>query len=183
MNSPFPVGSNSTRHTRRRGRPPKLDAAKQEQVLGILRIGASMRIAANAVGCCPRTIMNTAKREPEFAKRINQAQSHHNVTLLQSIRTAATESKYWRAAAWLLERIDPDQFLKQPAQGISLNDLREFMEELSELIDEEVHDADTRTRIAERTDQHLRTLSHNVHGALEAAVDYVVEESEMLEVE
>ncbi|MCG8583772.1 MAG: hypothetical protein MI757_03575 [Pirellulales bacterium] len=43
------------------GRPSVLDDKKRSQIIGVVALGGSIATAARAVGCCPRTIYNTAR--------------------------------------------------------------------------------------------------------------------------
>ena len=98
------------------GRPPVLDHVKKGQILAILSVGCNRRIAARYVGCSPKTIQNTADREPEFAKQLHHADHGAEIEYLKRIRTAAQKEQYWRAAAWALERLNPEDVDGQPVK-------------------------------------------------------------------
>ena len=87
-----------------RGRPPALGPNKRKRVLALLDMGCSRRIAARAVGCSPTTITRTIQRDPEFAAQLAEAETHLETQLLEHVRKAAKNERYWRAAGWLLER-------------------------------------------------------------------------------
>ncbi len=90
-----------------RGRPPALGPNKRKRVLALLDMGCSRRAAARAVGCSPTTITRTVQRDPEFAAELAEAESRLETHLLESVRNAAKNDRYWRAASWLLERKYP----------------------------------------------------------------------------
>jgi len=73
-------------------------------VIAILSVGCTRQAAAEYVGCHVSTIWRTAERDPDFQLRLRQAQSSHEILHLRSINSAAVEPRYWRAAAWALER-------------------------------------------------------------------------------
>ncbi len=96
------------------GRPPALDNDKRQQVIALLTIGCSRRIAARHVGCSPSTITRTAARNSTFADQLAKAETNLERDLLDSIQNAARTDRYWRAAAWLLERKNPKDYTKRP---------------------------------------------------------------------
>jgi hypothetical protein len=96
----------------KQGRTPKLDEVKRGQIIDVVRLGGSTATAAAAVGCSARTVYNTAERDRKFAERLREARAMHEMTLIKRIGDAACDAKYWRAAAWMLERLDPDRFAR-----------------------------------------------------------------------
>jgi hypothetical protein len=87
-----------------------LDAVKRATVVALIRLGASRRMAAGQVGCSHRTIARTAARNPRFAAELAAAESRADAKSLRLIDRATDQEKYWRAAAWVLERRDPEEF-------------------------------------------------------------------------
>ena len=92
------------------GRPPALDEAKRRLVLALLTNGFSRRMAARYVGCAHSTIAQTAARDPAFATDLAQAEHGVDVEMLAAVRRAAKQDRHWRAAAWLLERRNRQEF-------------------------------------------------------------------------
>ncbi|MGD0384451.1 MAG: hypothetical protein ABSA77_13100, partial [Thermoguttaceae bacterium] len=95
---------------RKCGRPPVLDEIKQREIVAIISMGCSRRTAARYVGCDPKTIQNTAERDEIFAEKLERAQSQAVVTHVKYIYSAAKKAQYWRAAAWALERLNPEEY-------------------------------------------------------------------------
>ncbi len=124
----------------KRGRPPKLDAHKRGQVLGVLGVGGSMATAAAAVGCCVRTIYNTIQRDPKFCERVQTARAGHEVKMLKCIDDAATEPRYWRAAAWKLEHVYPDRYRPTPQGMVTLESMQNFVDKLMLTIEDALPD-------------------------------------------
>jgi hypothetical protein len=122
----------------KRGRPRILDGYKRREILAILSVGGTRQVAASYVGCALSTIENTAKRSPEFAERLRRSEQSFEVEYLDNIRRAAKESKYWRAAAWALERLRPDRYAHRSPDVITLDQIRRLMAQLAGLISEEV---------------------------------------------
>ena len=70
----------------------------------MLFLGISRRTATQYVGCLHTAIAiaNEAKRDPQFAHEMRQAEIQSNTVPLTEIYRA-TQSN-WRAAAWLVQR-------------------------------------------------------------------------------
>ena len=65
-----------------------------------------------AAGCSHTTIARTAQRDPDFAAELDAAEHNAEIEALRQIRKAAKTDRYWRAAAWLLERTNPRDFAR-----------------------------------------------------------------------
>lgn len=133
----------------KRGRPNWLDATKKGQILAIVSLGGTRGMAARFVGCTPRTIRNEARRDPEFAAALAKAADAPELSYLQSIRKAAQETRYWRAAAWALERTRPQRYAPRRPDTISFAQMRRFINELVAIVTDEVP-ARYRKRILQR---------------------------------
>ena len=90
-----------------------LDAVKRATVVALVRLGGSRRMAAAEVGCAHRTIARTAARDPQFAAELAAAESKSDHKALALIDRATDQEKYWRAAAWMLERRNPEEFARR----------------------------------------------------------------------
>jgi hypothetical protein len=84
--------------------------ARRAQVLALIKLGCSRRLAAEMAGCAHTTIARAAERDPVFAGELADAECHVDVSSLTRIQEASAENKNWRAAAWMLERRHPDEF-------------------------------------------------------------------------
>jgi hypothetical protein len=92
------------------GRPQLLDPVKCSELLAILSLGCGQAAAAEYVGCSVSTIYRTARRHPDFAQRLGRARNQAEISFLKNIHTASDDPKYWRAAAWALERSHPGKY-------------------------------------------------------------------------
>jgi hypothetical protein len=90
-----------------------LDPVKRATVVALVRLGGSRRMAAREVGCCHRTIARAAARDPQFAAELAAAESRADGKALRLIDRATDQEKYWRAAAWVLERRNPDEYARR----------------------------------------------------------------------
>jgi hypothetical protein len=107
-----------------------LDDYKREQIIGILSVGGSRVLAANYVGCHPRTIYNAAKANPDFAIRINRAESDPEYHLLSAV-TDAGKKGVAHAAKWALERLYPDTYGRRKPGSYSVDAIKELLMELA----------------------------------------------------
>jgi hypothetical protein len=87
-----------------------LDGIKRAKILALLTMGCSRRMAAKQAGCAASTITRTAERDYEFHSQISEAEAQADVRALRLISRTAQQEKYWRVAAWVLERRNPDEY-------------------------------------------------------------------------
>ncbi len=92
------------------GRPRTLDDTKKREVCALVAAGCSLEFAARYVGCTHKTIRREGERDADFGQRLRSAQLSARLEPLRALRGKA--NTHWRAAAWLLERVDPEQFAK-----------------------------------------------------------------------
>ena len=92
------------------GRPPVLDEAKRKRIIALLANGSSRRIAAHYVGCAQSTITRTATPRSPIRGGVGPGRTHAEIEALHNLRKAARNERYWQAAAWLLERRNPEDF-------------------------------------------------------------------------
>ncbi len=100
----------TTQPTPRRG---VLDDLKKAHVVLLIASGLSRREAAHFMQCAHTTIGRTAARDPDFATKLSQAEATSHIEAVNRIRGAAQDPKYWRAAAWMLERRSPEEYARR----------------------------------------------------------------------
>ncbi len=143
---------------RKVGRPPVLDHMKKGQILGIISVGCSRRTAARFVGCDAKTIRNTALRDPEFADQLCRASQAAEIEYVKRINDAAKKEQYWRAAAWALERLNPEDFAKRSPGNLTVEEMRTLLERLGEILFSEVPVARHRKAAMKRLDRLLAKI-------------------------
>ncbi|HZZ27166.1 MAG TPA: hypothetical protein VFE46_04090 [Pirellulales bacterium] len=109
-----------------------LDESKQREICAILSLGGTRQMAAHYVGCSARTIRNVAKRDPQFAERLLKTELSPEIAFLRNISNAAMEGKYWRAAAWALERMFPERYERRRPDTIPMAQLHDVVDHLVE---------------------------------------------------
>ncbi len=102
-------------------RPRVLDVHKMGQICGLLAAGMSRRRAASFVGCDPKTITNEVRRNEKFDEDVNRAEAHAELAPLKCLYNAAT--KHWRAAAWLLEKLERKNQVKKKKREMTPEEL------------------------------------------------------------
>lgn len=108
------------------GRPRTIDDAKRREIIALVSTGYGLPGAAKYVGCTVKTIRREASRNDEFCQQLREAEMKAKMKPLRAIRYKA--HTHWRAAAWLLERTEPERFgkpdnkLLKPAEVDSLLD-------------------------------------------------------------
>lgn len=109
------------------GRPVKLTADVHAEIVKRLASGCSVEVAAAASGVSRRTVFSwlergrTASRDNapasetpfiEFADAVERARAEVEVLALATIMNAARKGA-WQAAAWFLERTNPEEYAPQ----------------------------------------------------------------------
>jgi hypothetical protein len=140
------------------GRPPVLDEIKKREIAAIVSMGCSRRTAARYVGCSPSTIQNTADRDETFAEKLERARSQAVVTHVKNINSAAKKAQYWRAAAWALERLCPEDYAAPHADTLNSDQVFKLLAYLSRVVVEELPVGEYRKKIMKRLDEMIKTI-------------------------
>ena len=147
---------------KKRGRPPVLDDGKRREILAILSTGCSQAVAAEYVGCCVSTIQRTVERDPLFAESLGKARNNAELGLVRNIRNAANNEKYWRAAAWALERFFPNKYHPGSPHLISAEQLALVLTQFAHMIVEQVPVARYRKNIIKGLESMVRSLGQTI---------------------
>ena len=115
-----------------------LDEVKRAEILAIVSVGCSRRVAARYVGCAPSTIWATARRDERFGRELARAEQKSQLGLIKNIRDAAKKAQYWRAAAWALERLNPEDFAPRGPEVVTVEQMHALMDQLAQVLVEHV---------------------------------------------
>ena len=127
------------------GRPRVLDDIKRGQVCALIAAGCGMEVVARYVSCSASTIRREALRNADFRKNLRSSEVQAQISPLQAMRAAA--NTHWRAAAWLLERTNPQQFARNRLTTCKPQELHDIVDAVVEKAVEEIPDSETRDRI------------------------------------
>ena len=129
------------------GRPCALDDTRCAEICDLVADGKSIRAVARLVGCNVKTIRRHAARNPNFGRLLATAEISARHDPLKMMRRAAGAS--WRAAAWLLERTDPNRYAKQPPATCRPEDLDRAFTRIMDSALSHVSDAESRNAMYE----------------------------------
>jgi hypothetical protein len=130
------------------GRPRVLDDAKRNHVTTLLSVGFGLREAARYVGCSVNTIRRAMQRDAEFANNIQSAEIRAQLDAIRGVRAAA--STHWRAAAWFLERTNPQRFARPSLRAFSPDEIQAVFEDVITAAVDEIDDSELRARVCRR---------------------------------
>jgi hypothetical protein len=129
------VAKNDNRPAVRKTDPREvLDPKKRTKICGLLSLGYSRNMAAEYVGCDPSTISRTAKRDEAFRAQLADAESETSIDALRLIRHTGSQERYWRAAAWVLERRHPDEYGRRAPNTFTGEQVMRILERALEVV-------------------------------------------------
>lgn len=138
-----------------------LDADRKREIVAIVGVGCTRRLAAEYVGSSVDAIRRAARRDAEFGEQLRQAEQKCEFVHLNNVQTAGKSN--WRASAWLLERRYPERYGPRKPGLVTPEQLRRVLEQLAGVVCEEVESAEVRERILARAgslaDELLRSAS------------------------
>jgi hypothetical protein len=123
------------------GRPSKLTKHRQERIVGALREGNYFSTACEAADVGESTAREWVARGEgrsarpasapyaAFAVAVKKARAEAEARALRQVRQAAAEGT-WQAAAWYLERAHPERWGRVRGDLVTLETVRQLMDEL-----------------------------------------------------
>ncbi|MDO8487766.1 MAG: hypothetical protein Q7S31_00430 [bacterium] len=90
------------------GRRPKYNEKTVVKILRGLRNGLYKEDAARLAGIRPETLSVWLDKYDDLTKEVERAQAFHRMRLVKQL--SKHSKKQWQPAAWLLERIHPQQY-------------------------------------------------------------------------
>mgnify|MGYP001587132164 FL=1 len=93
---------------RKRHGPTKRDPKRRAMILAAIAGGNPFRFACQCAGISEDMFANWRREESDFAEAVKAAEGRFIDRNVAIVQRAAKRS--WQAAAWLLERRNPDEF-------------------------------------------------------------------------
>lgn len=128
----------------------------QSQICALISLGCSFRRAAKLSGVPESTVRSTMGRDPEFSERVRKAELSREVTPLNHLRNA--QEKSWRAAAYMMERINPQDFSRRWPPQPTNEDLASIMDQFGHAMWKRISHPEDRRAVAEWLQGVLRSL-------------------------
>lgn len=116
---------------RPRGAKGKFEDARLQVLYNALSQGMTIKSACALAGIHQSTYFEWVTNKPEFTELVKRAESEMKERALKVINQAAQNGQ-WQAAAWLLERREPNEYGRQ--DRVRIEDVRGTAEKLAEKI-------------------------------------------------
>jgi hypothetical protein len=107
-------------------------------------------MAARIANCHPATLRAEMRRDREFANRVEQCETKLESLCMKTLREASSDTKHWRAAAWTLERLYPNRYGKRKSDTVTVDEARQVMVQVYEIVSAELPVKKFRKRIFDR---------------------------------
>ena len=127
-----------------------LTETEKKGVLAIITVGCSRETAAKYARCSTKKLRDEIAADPKFATEIKRAEEDSEIFFVNKIRKAADKEQYWRAAAWALERRCPNRYAPRGAKTLTLDDAKQIVAKLADIVIQEVPTGAERRRILKR---------------------------------
>lgn len=110
----------------------KFDLATQERLCAMVSVGTSVRTAALLCDTTEATVRQRQLRDLAFRERLTEAKQLREIMPLKRLREAAATN--WRAAAWLLQRVRPDDYAGPRPHLWRAEEVTTLMHEFSDML-------------------------------------------------
>jgi hypothetical protein len=144
-----------------RGRVRTLDDAKRREVCALMSAGCSLKVAAQYVNCAPNTIRREVEHNADFGQRFRDARLQAQLSPLSAMRKAAAD--HWRAAAWMLERTDPEHFGRRPAPAFRPKQAKTLKSDILDILKAEIENPFLLNRL---TNQIQQLMEYSIDGVV-----------------
>ncbi|MDO4630378.1 MAG: hypothetical protein Q4C70_14460, partial [Planctomycetia bacterium] len=135
-----------------------LTAKQKDEIIAIIAVGCSRKTAASYVGTTPAFIRKTAQKDAKFAEALQHADVQAEISSMKNVTAAARQERYWKAATWILERKNPEDYRLRPPGTFTPEQLQFIVTRLSEIITEEISAPTHRKRLLARLDGFLKEM-------------------------
>ncbi len=111
-------------------------------------MGCSRKQAARHVGVGYTTLFETIRKDQDFAERLRRAEMSQDITPLRRILDQSQTS--WRAAAWILERQNPNRYARRPPRTFTAADLNAVLTDVVGFLVQGLSNAQDRATVLDR---------------------------------
>jgi len=142
----------------RLGRPRALNEAKRREVCALVSRGCGIKEAARYVGCAPSTIHRERQANEKFRRRLARAKMKANLSPLRAMQQAMKTD--WRAAAWFLERTQPEKFARRNHRAFTQKQANALINDITKILGQELASQHLIDRLATRIEAAVRYACH-----------------------
>lgn len=101
-----------------------------------------------------------ARRDEAFAERLKQAELSREIIPLKNLQAAGV--KYWRAAAWTLERLHPNEYGRRKPDVVTPQQLSAVTEQFAEILLRRISSIEDRRAVQQEVVELMRRIERNL---------------------
>ena len=116
--------------------PHTLDEADLRQICTLVARGCSIKEAARYIGCALSDVRRERDSNKWFRRKLGRAKMKANLAPLRAMQRAML--KDWRAAAWFLERTQPEKFGRRNHRAFTQKQANALIKDITSIIGEEI---------------------------------------------
>ena len=141
-----------------------------------MAVGCGRRTAAAYVGCAPSLITREMEKDATFAVEMQRHESNPEIGFVRNIQDAAKIAQYWRAAAWWLERRNPEDFGHKKSGVVTIAQIQGLLSGLTQIITKEVTVDRDRKYVIKRVQKMIRDFLRDLAQKGSKAVESTAKE-------
>ena len=138
--------------------PDALDETQLRQICALVARGCTVKEAARCFGCGLSAIRHAREANDWFRRKLARAKSKANQSPLRAMQRAM--AKDWRAAAWFLERTQPERFGRRSHRAFTNKQAGALIKDLTSIVGEEITSLRVFERISKRLEAAIRYALH-----------------------
>lgn len=142
-----------------------LDEDAQREVCAMITVGCSRAAAARLIGCTSNAIAGLAGRDELFGERLQRAEMKREFGPLAKIH--ALSEKNWRAAAWVLERLRPQDYAARKPAVITPEQMLQIGEMFKQSLERHIQNPAEKESFVERFIEVLQKFEQQSETAAE----------------
>lgn len=122
----------------------KITEEQKTQICAMAGVGCSLRTATRLAGCADSTVRSLLRRDRAFENRYRKSLQSCELMALRHVQLAG--EKNWRAAAWLLERMRPNDYGSPKPDIMTPHQAQLVLSQMGEIKVREVKNPEDRRR-------------------------------------